>query len=169
MRSEKKDYTSVKQLLDEALFEYNYKGGHTMEKYRKKNKLGLPRFGHNTDFCCMQQPKDSVTCGYYVIHHMERYVRARKTFTDHADITKWGKSLQQLSGDCKDEFRRIQEKFASIINQDVVDATGIFNGGASTPEEREARLKGQANDIPHLYKSVADARPASSEYNRSER
>lgn len=95
---------------------------------------------------------------------MEQHLRVKNTFTNHCDVTKWrGASPHQLLGDCKDEFRCIQEKFASIINHDVVDAIGVFNGGAATLEEWEARLKGQANDMSPLYKSIADARPASFE------
>lgn len=83
-----------------------------------------------------------------------------------ADVTLWGKGLQAISnGDCMEEFTCIQEKFVIIINKDVIDASGIFNGGAKTLEERDAQLKRLVAAMPSLYTSIADARPSSSKYN----
>ena len=44
--------------------------------------------------------------------------------------------MEEISaGSSRDEFRRIQLKFATIINKDVIDHAGVFNGGADGPEE----------------------------------
>lgn len=65
---------------------------------------------------------------------MQQCVRARDTFAEPPDITKWvGGGLQEMSnGNCRDEFRCIKEKFANII-----DAKVIFNGGAASLEKVE--------------------------------
>jgi hypothetical protein len=71
----KKDYTHIKSILDSALISYGHRGG---EVRVKKTKNDAPCFGHKTDFCCIQQPNDSLTDGFYVIHHMLEYRRDRQ-------------------------------------------------------------------------------------------
>ena len=63
----KKDYTHIKPVLDGAIFYYDIRGGEIKDK---KKKDGRVAFGHKTDFCCIQQPNDSLNDGFYVLHHM---------------------------------------------------------------------------------------------------
>ena len=66
----KKDYTHIKDVLDSAMFYYDARGGEVKDK---KRRGGRPAFGHKTDFCCIQQPSDSLNDGFYVLHHMLEY------------------------------------------------------------------------------------------------
>ena len=68
----KKDYTHIKSVLDSAMFYYDTRGG---EVKNKKRRDGRPAFSHKTDFCCIQQPSDSLNDGFYVLHHMLEYRR----------------------------------------------------------------------------------------------
>ena len=65
--------------------------------------------------------------------------------------------MEEISpGNNRDEFRRIQVKFATILNKDVIDHAGVFNGGApSGPEEIKAHLHQQGHDANSLV-SLAD-------------
>ena len=101
-----------------------------------------------TDFCCTQQPENSDTDGYYVVHHMEEYIREEERLKKNSDVIACGKKMEEISpGDSRDEFRRIQLKFGTILNKDVIDHAGVFNGGAPTDlEEIKARLQKQGHD-----------------------
>ena len=50
--------------------------------------------------------------------------------------------MEEISvGDTRDEFRRVQLKFATILNKDVIDRADVFNVGAPTSlKEIKARL-----------------------------
>ena len=75
MRKVKKYYRGIKKVLDEALFEYTRREGVIRKGYQKFGKFKVVRFGHKTDFRCMQQPENSDIDGYYIVHHMEDYIR----------------------------------------------------------------------------------------------
>ena len=109
------------------------------------------RFAHKSDFCCLQQPENSDADAYYVIHHMESYIREGEQLKTQSDIMAWGKKMEEtLLGDRKVQFRCHQVKFATIINKDVVDHTGVFNGGSpSDSKEIQTRLKQQGLDVDY--------------------
>jgi hypothetical protein len=56
--------------------------------------------------------------------------------------------MEEISpGDTRDEFRRVQLKFATILNKDVIHHAGVFNGGApASSEEIKTRLNKQGRD-----------------------
>ena len=125
----KKDYTDIKSVLDSAIFYYGVRGGAINIK---KKRDGRPAFGHKTDFCCIQQPSDTLSDGFYVLHHMLEYRRDQQ---DHhmspksgdAHILQWAKNV----GDIEDhrlraEFYHIQRELAQIIMKEVVEKTGMF-------------------------------------------
>ena len=68
----KKDHTHIKSVLDSAIFMYGVRGGEIKTKKTKNHRVA---FGHKTDFCCIQQPSDSLNDGFYVLHHMLEYRR----------------------------------------------------------------------------------------------
>ena len=108
-RKVKKNYRGIKKVLDEVLIDYTSREGVIREGYRKFGKFKAIRFAHKTDFCCMQQPENSDTDGYYVVHHMEDYIRKGERFQKNSDIIAWGKKMEEISpGDSRDEFRRIR-------------------------------------------------------------
>lgn len=151
MKREKKNYTLLKKVLDDALFDFAHKGG-TVAK-----RSGGPRFKHVTDFCCRQQPENSVTCGYYVCSHMDDFVRARNTLCKAEDLRKWSNNLEHKPYDWKQEFARYQNVFANIINKDVVLDTGLFYAGNDAREEHAARSEQRARQIQALFNTREDA------------
>ena len=60
----KKDYTHIKDVLDSAMFYYEAHSGEVKEKKRRGGRLA---FSHKTDFCCIQQPSNSLNDGFYVL------------------------------------------------------------------------------------------------------
>ena len=66
----KKDYTHIKSVLESAIFFYGVRGG---EIKTNKKRNGRPAFSHKTNFCCIQQPTDALSDGFYVLHHMPEY------------------------------------------------------------------------------------------------
>ena len=147
-RKVKKDYRGIKKVLDEALVGYTSREGVIREGYRKFGKFKAVHFAHKTDCCCMQQPENSDTDGYYVVHHMEDYIRQGQHLKKNSDITAWGKKMEEISpGDSRDEFRRVQVKFATILNKDVIHHAGVFNCGTpASLEEIKTRLSKQGRD-----------------------
>ena len=109
------------------------------------------RFAHKSDSCCLQQSENSDADAYYVIHHMEEYIREGEQPKRQSNVMAWGKKMEEtLQGDCQDEFRRLQGKFATIINKDIVDHAGVFNDGSPTdPKEIQTRLKQQGLDADY--------------------
>ena len=77
-----------------------------------------------------------------MIHHMEVYKREGERLKKNSDVIAWGKKTDIISpGNNIYEFRRIQVKFATILNKDVIDHAGVFYGGAPAgPEVIKARL-----------------------------
>ena len=66
----KKDYTHIKSVLDSAIFFYGVRGG---EIKTRKTKNRRPAVGYRTDFCSIQQLSDTLSDGFYVLHHMLEY------------------------------------------------------------------------------------------------
>ena len=156
-RKEKKDYKGIKKVLDEALYEYTTMEGVIRDGHKWFDKFKMIRFTHKSDFCFLQQPENSDADAYYVIHQMEEYLREGEQLKKQSDVMAWGKKMEEtLLGDRKDEFRRLQVKFATIINKDVVDHAGVFNGGSpSDPKEIQNRLKQQVLDADYPV-SISD-------------
>ena len=91
----KKDYTHIKDVLDSAMFYYQARGGEVRDK---KKRGGRVAFAHKTDFCCIQQPSDSLNDGFYVLHHMLEYRRDHQNLhmsprSGDAHILQWAKDL----------------------------------------------------------------------------
>ena len=146
LRSLEKDYTLVRDVMDDALFHFHTHGG-CIKKIKKRKGSSLPGFRVNEKFPCLQQPAHSVMDSYYVIHHISEYVRAVDTLDLAKDVVKWGQQLEKKKGgDQEDELSRIQVKLADILNKDVIDEQGVFHGGEDTPEEVMDRLRQQGED-----------------------
>ena len=91
----KKDYTHIKDVLDSAIYHYSARGGEVKDK---KIRDGRPAFGHKTDFCCIQQPSDSLNDGFYVLHHMLEHRRDHQNLrmsakSGDAHILQWAKNV----------------------------------------------------------------------------
>ena len=147
----KKDYTHIKDVLDSAMFDYQARGGEVRDK---KIRGGRVAFGHKTDFCCIQQPNDSLNDGFYALHHMLEYRRDHQNLhmsprSGDAHILQWAKNL----GDIKDhqlraEFYHIQRELAQIIMKEVVGKTGMFyEEGQMSREDVRTRVAAQRLDL----------------------
>jgi hypothetical protein len=128
---EKKDYTHIMDILDDALHGFSMRGGHMEIRKQRKNK---PGFSHKTNFCSIHQPTTSKNDGFYLIHLMMEFRRdhqqLRMTTRNDEHIRKWAESLG-LEPDYKlrDDFFRIQRDIATIIMKEVVEETGMFHHG----------------------------------------
>src|ERR1041384_8590397 len=90
----KKDYTHIKKVLDRALCTFGNSGAYIR---CHKKKQGVACFGHNTNFCCLQQPTTSEKDEFYVIHHMNEFKRDQqilrmKTGSDR-HVFDWANNL----------------------------------------------------------------------------
>ena len=125
----KKDYTHIKDVRDSAMFNYQARGEEVRDKKRRGGRVA---FSHKTDFCCIQQPNDSLNDGFYVLHHMLEYRRDHQNLrmsprSSDAHILQWAKDI----GDIEDhrlraEFYHIQRELAQVIMKEVLDKTGLF-------------------------------------------
>ena len=123
------------------MFYYQARGGEVRDK---KRRGGRAAFSHKTDFCCIQQPNDSLNDGFYVLHHMLEYRRDHQNLhmaprSGDAHILQWAKDI----GDIEDhrlraEFYNIQRELAQIIMNEVV---------------------GKNKDVPCRRTNVAGRRP----------
>ena len=152
----KKDYTDIKSVLDSAIFYYDVQGGEIKDK---KKKDGRPAFGHKTDFCCIQQLSDSLSDGFYVLHHMLECRRDHQDLrmspqSSDAHILQWAK----IVGDILDhrlrvEFYHIQHELAQIIMKEVVGKTRMFyEEGQMSREDVRTRLATQRLDLKPFTK-----------------
>ena len=147
----KKDYTHIKDVLDSAMFYYQARGGEVRDK---KRRGGRAAFSHKTDFCCIQQPNDSLNDGFYVLHHMLEYRRDHQNLhmsprSGDAHILQWAKDI----GDIEDhrlraEFYNIQRELAQIIMKEVVGKTGMFyEEGQMSREDVRTWIASQRLDL----------------------
>jgi hypothetical protein len=65
----RKDYSNIKDILDDALFTFNGMGGHIRKTKRARGRSIA--FAHKTEFWCVKQPTTSKMDGFYVIHHIQ--------------------------------------------------------------------------------------------------
>ena len=77
MKSPGKDWSLLKDLLDDCLFDWNTTGGYTIEKNYKGTGKKMIAFRWNT-LSCMRQPPTSLTCGFYTCICMEEFIGLRK-------------------------------------------------------------------------------------------
>ena len=133
------------------MFYYQARCGEVRDK---KIRGGRVAFSHKTDFCCIQQPNDSLNDGFYVLHHMLEYRRDHQNLrmsprSGDAHILQWAKDI----GDIEDhrlraEFYNIQRELAQIIMKEVVGKTGMFyEEGQMLWEDVRTRVASQRLDL----------------------
>jgi hypothetical protein len=147
----KKNYTTIKAVLDEALTKYARLGG--LLKTKRPLKQGMHTFGHITAFPCVKQLEGSQKEAYYALYQMQAYVRDHHNLTLPNSLKSRAEHLAMIQDkDLRAEFYRIQEQFATIIYQDVVRKGGMFYTAAMKPSNAEIdkRLLLQGDDRPFL-------------------
>ena len=143
----KKNYTNIKQVLNDALNCYCLKGISLI----RENLEGSRRvFGHKFEFPCMKQPANSMTEAFYAIHHIQEFVRDQLNLTLPCKLTRLQKDFANYStdADVRREFYRIQQKLAQLICKDVLRSEGLFYYGPSVPSNWavEERLRQQGDN-----------------------
>nr|XP_020170920.1 uncharacterized protein LOC109756497 [Aegilops tauschii subsp. strangulata] len=102
---EKKDYTHVMNILDDALHGFSLRGGHLQIRKQRNHK---PGFSHKTNFCCIHVPKPSRNDGFYLLHLMMEFRRdhqqLRMTTKSDDHIRKWVESQGEADYKLKDDF-----------------------------------------------------------------
>ena len=138
------------------MFYYQARGG---EVRGKKRRGGRVAFSHKTDFCCIQQPNDSLNDGFYVLHHMLEYIRDHQILhmsprSGDAHILQWAKNIGYIEDHrLRAEFYNIQRELAQIIMKEVVGKTGMFYGeGQMSREDVRTWIASQRLDMKPLTK-----------------
>jgi hypothetical protein len=125
----RKNYDTIRRVLDEALNGYVAAGG-TVE--RPVKKFGIHVFSHKFEFWCAKQPNDSMKDAFYAIHNM------KATILDHHKTTlpkdylhTWADRRKQSDQDraIRQDFFDIQEEISEIICVQIIRARGMFYSG----------------------------------------
>jgi hypothetical protein len=110
----KKNYMTIKAVLDEALTKYARLGG--FMKTKRPLKQGMHTFIHTTSFPCVKQPEGSRKEAYYALYQMRAYVQDHHNLTLPNSLKSWAEQLAMIQDkDLRAELYRIQEQFAIII------------------------------------------------------
>ena len=150
---EKKDYTHIMNILDDALQGFSFRGGHVKIKKQRNKKMG---FAHKTNFSCIHVPKPSKKDGFYIVHLMIQFnmdhqkLRMRSRNDDH--IHKWLESHGEANYKLRDDFFRIQSDIATIIMKEVVDEKGMFHHGPISRADVRTRIGMQRLDLTPFNK-----------------
>ena len=124
----KKNYTNIKQVLNDALNCYFLKGNNLI---REKLEGTRHVFRHQFEFPYMKQPANSMTEAFYAIHHMQEFVRdqLRLTLPCKLSLLECDFTRYASDADIRREFYRIQQKLAQLICKDVLRSEGLFYYG----------------------------------------
>jgi hypothetical protein len=152
----KKNYTNIKNILDDALTDYVKEGG-TIK--RPKMKFGKHVFGHITVFPCLKQPTSSQKDGFYALHQMRSLVRDANDLTLPSHLRGWAENLAQINdSNIRAEFFSIQQDLATMIYEDVMTKGRVFFAGYGLPPNKEIEdlvgLQGDARTFMTLAKGA---------------
>ena len=115
----RKDYDTIKKVLDEALNGYVAARGSVN---RSVKKFGMHVFSHKFEFWCVKQPDDSVKDAFYALHHVKAMVQDCHNMTLPRDLQKWATERQtnperSLDRSIRQDFFTIQEEISEILHQ----------------------------------------------------
>ena len=148
----KKDYAAVKDVLDDALPGFVHRIGTKLK--REYLRRGSLIFNHKTDFANVKQPDESPREAFYTIMFMREFARDARDYELPQKLKQWRPNLCDTNDPqaIPAEFGRIQQKIATIIQQDVVVKDGIFFNGhvAMTKEVVEGILEAQCDERPFM-------------------
>ena len=151
---EKKDYTHIMNILDDALQGFSIRGGHMQIRKQRNKKTG---FAHKTNFCCIHVPKPSKKDGFYILHLMIEFsmdhLKLRITNRNDDHIHKWVESHGEADYKLRDDFFRIQRDIATIIMKEVVNEKGKFYHGPISRADVRTHIGMQRHDLM-LFKKL---------------
>ena len=126
--TKKKDYTSIKRVLDDALEGYAQKGG-PFEKNGEclTKNTNKHRFRHGTEFHCIKQKPHSMKEAFYILHHIKGFVRDVEKTRMPSSLREWTKYAGEITDfDLRQDFHRIQMQLSQIIWEDVNTKGGVL-------------------------------------------
>jgi hypothetical protein len=92
----KKNYTTIKAVLDEALTKYARLGD--LLKNKRQLKQGMHMFIHTTLFPRVKQPGGSHKEAYYALYQMRAYVQDHHNLTLPNSLKSWAEHLAMIAG-----------------------------------------------------------------------
>ena len=137
-KSPGKDWSLLKDLLDDCLFDWNTTRGHTVEKNYKGSGKKMIAFRWNT-LSCMQQPRTSLTCDFYARIQMKKFIWSTKMLNQHDKILKWGQEVQNNHPETGLVLEELQVKLAAIINKEVRSSFGLFYNNFKEDESNQQK------------------------------
>jgi len=121
----KKDYSAVRGVLDDALEGYAAAKGPFKKNQEFFRDNGKHRFKHVFQFPCVKQPAGSLRDAFYVLHHLNGWVRDCQMLTLPSAVREWAERLAQINdADLREDFHASQVKLSHIINTDVIPRGG---------------------------------------------
>jgi hypothetical protein len=119
-----KNYAYNKGVLDDALKGYARKGG-DFGAGAENVKDGRHMFKHVIKFPCVKQPPNSVKEAFYALHHMRAIVQNEHRLTTPASARGWAEEHARIEdAELRDDFFRIQNQIATILQEDVITRGG---------------------------------------------
>ena len=145
----KKNYALIKNVLDDALNGYVLNEG-LMD--RPNLFLGKHVFKHKTEFPCTKQAPSGEMEAWYLIQHMQDYVKDQQRLQFPSALERWCNGISDWTdAQIRQNFDRIQQSIARIIYRDVLDRDGIFYydlGGPPPNDEILQRIIDQGDVRP---------------------
>ena len=135
----KKNYALIRSVLDDALNGYVFNEG-LMD--RPHLFLGKNVFRHKTEFPCTKQAPGGEMEAWYLIQHMQDYVKDQQRLQYPSALEIWCNGISDWDdATIRQNFGRIQQTIARIIYRDVLDRDGIFYNGAGGPRSNDEILR----------------------------
>lgn len=126
------DTKLIEPVLNDALNRFSCMAGSNLPK--SGNGPGqTDKFVHVTNIGCVQQPKSTMYVEYYLCWHMDTLVWFQNQVRKAEVFEKYCSDIEKAEFDYKLEFTRIQKIFATVINKEVIEDTGLFYYGDDTP------------------------------------
>ena len=143
----RKNYETIRRVLDEALNGYVAAGGTVV---RPVKKFGMHVFSHKFDFWCAKQPDDSTKDAFYALHNMKATVLdSHGTTLGNDYLGSWADRRKQSDQDraIRQDFFSIQEEISELICMQIMRSKGMFYGGTQPRNsEIDERLLMQGDD-----------------------
>ena len=101
---------------------------------RPKKVFGKHVFRHKTEFPCAKQAPGGHMEAWYLIQHMQDYVKDQLRLQYSSALERWSNGISEWSdGQIKENFGRIQQTVARIIYRDVLGRDGVFFRAGGPP------------------------------------
>ena len=114
-----RNFLDIKGVLDDA---YRYVLNSTHATFFQKNASGP--LVHDFTFPCMQQTVER--CGFYVMCHMDEFVRHYNNLKSEEELKNNMTLLSESRYDYNKDHSRVRELWAHFVNDEVVRPGGAF-------------------------------------------